>query len=66
MGDPADELGSLLFEKKELLRHYGKSYTVETARFQGTPPMITALAAGELDIADLRILRLRSPFRTPE
>ena len=63
---PLTNWGSLLFEKKELLRHYGKSYTVETVRFQGTPPMITALAAGELDIADLRILRLRSPFRTPE
>jgi len=50
---PLTNWGSLLFEKKELLRHYGKSYTVETARFQGTPPMITALAAGELDIADL-------------
>jgi hypothetical protein len=36
-----------------VMRHYGRSYTVETVRFQGTPPMITALAAGELDIADL-------------
>jgi NitT/TauT family transport system substrate-binding protein len=43
----------LLFEKKDVMRHYGRSYTVETVRFQGTPPMITALAAGELDIADL-------------
>src|SRR5262245_1247663 len=50
---PLTNWGSLLFEKKELLRHYGKSYMVETVRFQGTPPMITALAAGELDIADL-------------
>src|SRR5262249_32268730 len=50
---PLSNWGSLLFEKKDVLRHYGVSYTVETIRFQGTPPMITALAAGELDIADL-------------
>jgi sulfonate transport system substrate-binding protein len=50
---PLTNWGSLLFEKKDVMRHYGRSYTVETVRFQGTPPMITALAAGELDIADL-------------
>jgi NitT/TauT family transport system substrate-binding protein len=50
---PLTNWGSLLFEKNDVMRHYGRSYTVETVRFQGTPPMITALAAGELDIADL-------------
>lgn len=50
---PLTNWGSILFEKKDILRHYGKSYTVETVRFQGTPPVITALAAGERDIADL-------------
>jgi sulfonate transport system substrate-binding protein len=50
---PLGNWGSILFEKKDILKHYGTSYTVETVRFQGTPPMITALAAGELDIADL-------------
>jgi NitT/TauT family transport system substrate-binding protein len=50
---PLTNWGSLLFEKKDILKHYGTSYTVETVRFQGTPPMITALATGELDIADL-------------
>jgi len=38
--------------KPELMRNNGKSYVFEPVRFQGTPPMITALATGELDIAD--------------
>jgi NitT/TauT family transport system substrate-binding protein len=47
------QLTSIIFAKKELLRHYGQSYTVETVRFRGSAPQITALAAGELDIAAL-------------
>jgi len=43
----------LVLEKKELLRHFGKSYVAEATRFEGTPPVITALAAGELDIGPL-------------
>ena len=31
----------------------GKSYTLETVRFAGTPPMVTAIANGELEIANL-------------
>jgi len=42
-----------LLEKKDLARHLDKSYSLEVTRFAGTPPMINALAAGELDIADL-------------
>jgi NitT/TauT family transport system substrate-binding protein len=47
------QLTSVLFEKKDLLKHYGKSYTVETVHFRGSSPQITALAAGELDLAAL-------------
>jgi sulfonate transport system substrate-binding protein len=47
------QLTSIIFSKKDILRHYGKSYTVETVRFRGSAPQITALAAGELDIAAL-------------
>ncbi len=43
----------LVLEKKDLLTHYGKSYTAEATRFAGTPPVITALAAGELDVGPL-------------
>jgi NitT/TauT family transport system substrate-binding protein len=48
----------LVLEKKDLLTHYGKSYTVEATRFAGTPPVITALAAGELDIGPLAFASL--------
>jgi NitT/TauT family transport system substrate-binding protein len=47
------QLTSVLFEKKDLLKHYGKSYTVEAVHFRGSAPQITALAAGELDLAAL-------------
>jgi len=38
---------------EDLARNLGKSYQLEITRFAGTPPQITALAAGELDIANL-------------
>src|SRR5215469_12276364 len=47
------QLTSVLFAKPELLKHYGKSYTVEPIHFRGSTPQITALAAGELDLAAL-------------
>src|SRR5258707_11572834 len=34
-----------------LFKHLGKSYTLQTVRFQGTTPMIQAQAINELDIA---------------
>jgi sulfonate transport system substrate-binding protein len=43
----------LVLEKKDILKHYGHSYIAEATRFEGTPPVITALAAGELDIGPL-------------
>lgn len=36
-----------------LLKHYGKSYSVELMHFRGSTPQITALASGDLDIAML-------------
>jgi NitT/TauT family transport system substrate-binding protein len=45
------QLTSILFEKKEILKHYGKSFSFEPIRFRGSAPQITALAAGEIDIA---------------
>jgi len=50
---PVANRASILFEKPGLARHMGKSYTFEAVRFQGAPPMITAMANGELEIADL-------------
>jgi NitT/TauT family transport system substrate-binding protein len=50
---PISDFASLLGEKKDLARHLGKTYELEVTRFAGTPPMITALASNELDIANL-------------
>ncbi len=50
---PVSNWASILLEKKDLARHLGKSYVLEPVRYQGTPPMITALANGELEIANL-------------
>ena len=50
---PVANWASLLAEKKDLAKHWGTSYDFEAVRYQGTPPMITALATSELEIADL-------------
>ena len=47
------ELQPVLFARPELARHQGKSYAMEAIHFKSTPVMITALAAGEIDIAAL-------------
>jgi sulfonate transport system substrate-binding protein len=43
----------LVLEKKDILKHYGQSYIAEATRFEGTPPVITALATGQLDVGPL-------------
>jgi len=43
----------ILFEKKEIARHLGRSYTFEAVHFRGSTPQITAMAARELEIAAL-------------
>jgi sulfonate transport system substrate-binding protein len=45
------QLTAILLEKKDILKHYGTSYSFEAIRFRGSAPQITALAAGEIDIA---------------
>ncbi len=50
---PVSNWASIVLEKKDLAKHLGKSYTLETVRFAGTPPMMTAIANGELEIANL-------------
>ena len=43
-----------LFEaKKDIAKHYGKSYVLELTRFRGTGPQISALASDNLDVAPL-------------
>jgi sulfonate transport system substrate-binding protein len=50
---PVANWASLLLEKKDLAKHLGQSYVLEDVRFNGTPPMITALATGDIEIGDL-------------
>ena len=50
---PVSNWQPLIVAKKDLAKHWGKSYVMEAVRYQGTPPMITALANGELEIANL-------------
>jgi NitT/TauT family transport system substrate-binding protein len=50
---PVSNWASILLEKKDLARHLGKSYVLEPVRYRGTPPMITAMANDELEIANL-------------
>ena len=50
---PVGNWASIVFEKKDVMKHYGKSYETEVTRYTGTTLMVTALGANELDIADL-------------
>ena len=50
---PVTNWASIMLEKKDLAKHLGNSYTLEPVRFAGTPPMVTALANGELEVANL-------------
>jgi len=49
---PVANWASILTEKKDLMQNLGKTYALELVRFQGTPPMITAMASGDLEIAN--------------
>src|SRR5580658_9910018 len=46
-------LAPLVLAKKDILKHFGQSYVAEATHFEGTPPVITALAAGEVDVGPL-------------
>lgn len=50
---PVSNWAPLFAEKKDLAKHWGTSYDLEAVRYQGTPPMITAMAVGELEIGNL-------------
>jgi NitT/TauT family transport system substrate-binding protein len=48
----------ILFAKPGLAKHQGVTYQFEELHFQGTPPEVTALAAGEIEIATLNFATL--------
>jgi sulfonate transport system substrate-binding protein len=45
------EITPILFPQDGIARHLGRSYVLEPLRFQGSPLLISALAAGEIDVA---------------
>jgi len=47
------QLTAVLFDNKDILKHYGQSYTVELQHFRGSTPELTALATGDIDLASL-------------
>ena len=55
---PASNIASILFSKKELAPHFGKSYVFEPVRYQGTPAMVTAMAVNEIEIGLLNFTSL--------
>src|SRR5579863_7101238 len=50
----------LSLDKKELLPHYGKSYTITPIRMASTAAMITALATGDVNVGTLAYSSLAS------
>src|SRR5579862_1407717 len=50
---PAADAPLSLFGHPGIAQHAGKSYATEFVHFNGTPPMITALASGDVDVAVL-------------
>jgi NitT/TauT family transport system substrate-binding protein len=46
---PAGDAPLQLLGKDGIAQHEGKSYTLEFSHFTATPPMISAVAAGEVD-----------------
>ncbi|MDE2228799.1 MAG: ABC transporter substrate-binding protein [Alphaproteobacteria bacterium] len=46
-------LSPLVFEHRDILRHYGKSYVVVPMHFAGTSPEIQAIAADDVDVITL-------------
>ena len=59
---PVANWASIVLEKKDLAKHMGKTYTVEAVRYQGTPPMITAIANNELEVSILAYSSLAIPI----
>src|SRR5216684_5797654 len=50
---PISDWALFMVEKRELARHFGKSYVMEPVRFASSPSVITAMANNELDIGNL-------------
>jgi sulfonate transport system substrate-binding protein len=49
-GQLTNALSPIVFQKTDLMQHYGKSYVVEPTHFQGSSAEVTAIASGQIDI----------------
>ncbi|HUZ74576.1 MAG TPA: ABC transporter substrate-binding protein [Stellaceae bacterium] len=47
------DMSPMIFEKRDILKDYGKTYTVDPIHFKGTSPQLQALATGQIQIASL-------------
>lgn len=59
---PVTNWGSIIIEKKKLMKNLGKTYNLETARFRGTSDALQGLASGDLDIADISTSSFAAAF----
>ena len=50
---PIAQIASIFTKKPELLKHLNKTYTFEAVYLRGSPLLVTALAAKEIDLANL-------------
>ena len=52
---PVAEMAGIFLLKPELLKHHGKTYTFEPKFLRGSPLVVTALAANEIDRKSTRL-----------
>ena len=52
------ELPPVFFAKPGIARHLGMSYTYDPIHFSSSSPIVTALAAGEIDLSPLTVFTL--------
>jgi NitT/TauT family transport system substrate-binding protein len=57
-GSAPGSMAPIIFDQPDLLKHYGKSYTVEFTRFGGAAPQMTAFAGDQLDLANFAYANL--------
>jgi NitT/TauT family transport system substrate-binding protein len=52
---PVAEMAGIFTVKPELLKHHGKTYNFEAKFLRGSPLIVTALAAGEIELGNLGV-----------
>jgi NitT/TauT family transport system substrate-binding protein len=52
---PISEMAGIFTVKPELLKHYRKTYNFEAKYVRGSPLLVTAFAAGEIDVGNLGV-----------